>query len=209
MHPFKPYLFCSFTDGFIRFFDLTESKLIGRCEIHTGSADSQKVVTDVAVALKVLPDGCHLYAATKNGQVVLITVEGWFPLSIRMESLLQLKEQIHSFEYSVLEPFNKWLATTTSGRIHVFVAKEANPFHQQAIPIEKNPEFAQVDQFDLCSHVNGKPEVKGKISTLDKYYAAAKNKEKKVEFAETKTTNACEAVFAINDPTVHISFIKT
>ena len=31
MHQFKPYMVVSFTDGYVRFFDLNTSKLLGRC----------------------------------------------------------------------------------------------------------------------------------------------------------------------------------
>ena len=39
MHQFKPYMICSLTDGLLRFFDLGTSKLLGRCQIHSGEED--------------------------------------------------------------------------------------------------------------------------------------------------------------------------
>lgn len=31
----------SFTDGYVRFFDLNTSALLGRCQIHTGTEDKK------------------------------------------------------------------------------------------------------------------------------------------------------------------------
>jgi len=31
MHQFKPFMVTSFTDGYLRFFDISQSKLLGRC----------------------------------------------------------------------------------------------------------------------------------------------------------------------------------
>jgi hypothetical protein len=35
MHQFKPFMVTSWTDGQLRFFDLDNSKLLGRCQIHS------------------------------------------------------------------------------------------------------------------------------------------------------------------------------
>ena len=76
MHQFKPYMITSFTDGFLRFFDLGSSKLLGRCQIHSGIEDvnpkktiSQKAMyeepnqmVDHAISIKILPSGNHVFA---------------------------------------------------------------------------------------------------------------------------------------------------
>ena len=76
MHQFKPYMVCSFTDGYLRFFDLGTSKLLGRCQIHSGvekntkedkNEDEDEGMIDFVVSLKILPSGNHILAATKNG----------------------------------------------------------------------------------------------------------------------------------------------
>ena len=83
MHQFKPYMVSSFTDGYLRFFDLNASKLLGRCQIHSGIEDKDpsskegEAMVDYVVSIKILPSGDHILAATKNGQVVLIFVNSW------------------------------------------------------------------------------------------------------------------------------------
>jgi len=76
MHQFKPYMVSSFTDGYLRFFDLSGSKLLGRCQIHSGIEDKdpnqkddqeQQAIVDYVVSIKILPSGNHILAATKNG----------------------------------------------------------------------------------------------------------------------------------------------
>lgn len=83
MHQFKPYMVSSFTDGYVRFFDLSASKLLGRCQIHSGvddkdpSAKEDEAIVDYVVSIQILPSGNHILAATKNGQIVLIFVNSW------------------------------------------------------------------------------------------------------------------------------------
>ncbi len=66
LHQFKPYLLASYTDGFLRFFSL-EGKTLGRLQT-TGD------LVDPLIALRILPSGNHVLAASRNGQVVLIHV---------------------------------------------------------------------------------------------------------------------------------------
>ena len=40
MHQFKPYMVCAFTDGYLRFFDLQESKNLGRCLINSANEEA-------------------------------------------------------------------------------------------------------------------------------------------------------------------------
>lgn len=95
MHQFKPYMVSAFTDGYLRFFDLDGSKLLGRCQIHSGIEDpnpknESEALVDYVVSIKILPSGNHIFAATKNGQVVLIFVNSWSPLSIKIESIVSI-----------------------------------------------------------------------------------------------------------------------
>ena len=72
MHQFKPYMVCSFTDGYVRFFDLGTSKLLGRCQVHSGIEDQNpdpnqkektfedgQTIVDYIISLKILPSGNH------------------------------------------------------------------------------------------------------------------------------------------------------
>ena len=65
-------MICSFTDGYLRFFDLGTSKLLGRCQIHSGiedpdPANPDTVAKDYVVSAKILPSGNHILCATRNG----------------------------------------------------------------------------------------------------------------------------------------------
>ena len=42
MHQFKPYMVCSYSDGYVRFFDIDNSKLMGRCQIHSGVDEGEQ-----------------------------------------------------------------------------------------------------------------------------------------------------------------------
>ena len=75
---------CSFTDGYLRFFDLSTSKLLGRCLVHSGIEDvnpktidkteENGAIVDTVVSIKILPSGNHILIATKNGQIILVFV---------------------------------------------------------------------------------------------------------------------------------------
>lgn len=167
MHQFKPYMITSFTDGFLRFFDLGSSKLLGRCQIHSGIEDvnpkktiSQKAMyeepnqmVDHAISIKILPSGNHVFVATKNGQVVLIFVNSWSPLSIKMESLISIQTSINSFDFSYLEPYNKWLVGTGNGKVIVYNRKDFNSLNQEIFDEQKPPQFDFMDSFNLQDYV--------------------------------------------------------
>jgi len=78
------------------------------------------------ISIKILPSGNHILAATKNGSVVLIFVQSWDPLAIKIESLVSIQTSIHSFEFSHLEPYNKWLVGTSNGKVIVYNRKDFN-----------------------------------------------------------------------------------
>ena len=75
---------CSFSDGYLRFFDLSSSKLLGRCLVHSGIEDvnpkaennqeKSESIVDIVVSIKILPSGNHILIATKHGQVILVFV---------------------------------------------------------------------------------------------------------------------------------------
>jgi hypothetical protein len=73
-------LITSFTDGYIRFFDLQSSRNLGRCLLS--SAEEETLTNDYATHMKILPSGNHILGATKNGQVFLIFIDSWNPLGI-------------------------------------------------------------------------------------------------------------------------------
>jgi hypothetical protein len=100
---------------------------MGRCLINSAneeadptSGEEKPDPNDYAIKLRILPSGNHIFAATKNGQVFLITVESWEPLAISLQNLVSLNTAINSFDCSFLEPYNKWLASTANGKVVVY-----------------------------------------------------------------------------------------
>ena len=112
---------CSFSDGYIRFFDIDTSKILGRCLINTNDeAKNHEATLDWVNSIKILPSGMHILCSTKYGQVFLIFVESWQPLSISIQSLVSLNIPLFSFDVSFLEPYNKWLVGGSHGKIVVY-----------------------------------------------------------------------------------------
>jgi hypothetical protein len=89
MHQFKPYMIASFTDGFIRFFEINnKARTLGRCQINPAQEGSE--VVDYIISLKILPSGNHILGASKNGQIILIYVQQWEPLALKVEQLASM-----------------------------------------------------------------------------------------------------------------------
>lgn len=57
---------------------------------------------------------------------MLIFVNSWEPLSIKMHSLVSIQTSINSFDFSYLEPYNKWLVATSNGKVVVYNRKDFN-----------------------------------------------------------------------------------
>ena len=212
MHQFKPYMICSFTDGFLRFFDLGTSKLLGRCQIHSGIEDKnpkdageEQAMVDYVVSIKILPSGNHILAATKNGQIVLIFVNSWLPLAIKIHSLVSINTSVSGFEFSYLEPYNKWLVATGNGKVVVYNRKDFNSLNQEIFDEAKPPVFNYMDSFNLLDYVsNGFAQTK-RCNTLDHYYSMAK---RNLVYNEVDPLHECEGVFCNNDLTLQLCWIR-
>ena len=74
-HQIMPVLVSAFTDGFIRFFNLSNSQNLGRIKIENPEATN-----DFVISVKILPSGIHLIGVTKFGLVFLIFINSWDPL---------------------------------------------------------------------------------------------------------------------------------
>jgi WD40 repeat protein len=211
MHQFKPYMVSSFTDGYLRFFDLNASKLLGRCQIHSGlddkdpNEDESEAIVDYVVSIKILPSGDHILAATKNGQIVLIFVNSWEPLAIKIISLVSIQTRINSFEYSYLEPYNKWLVGTANGKVLVYNRKDFNSLNQELFDELKPPQFNYMDSFNLLDFSSNGYSTTQRCNTLDHYYSMAK---RNLVYNEVDPNHECEGVFVNNDLTLHLCFIR-
>ena len=83
---------------------------------------------DYIISLKILPSGNHILGASKHGQIILIYVQQWEPLALKVEQLASINTQIHSFDVSFLEPYNKWLVGTSNGKVIVYNRKDFNSY---------------------------------------------------------------------------------
>ena len=83
---------------------------------------------DYIISLKILPSGKHILGASKHGQIILIYVQQWEPLALKVEQLASMNTQIHSFDVSFLEPYNKWLVGTSNGKVIVYNRKDFNSY---------------------------------------------------------------------------------
>jgi len=55
-------------------------------------------------------------------------VETWNPLAISLTNLVSLNTALNSFDVSFLEPYNKWLACTSTGKVIVYNRQDSNSF---------------------------------------------------------------------------------
>jgi hypothetical protein len=120
-------MIASFTDGFLRFFEIqNKAKTLGRCLVHTPNEEHSLV--DYLVSIKLLPSGNHLLGASRNGQIVLIYIQQWDPLAIKVEQLASINTTINTFDVSYLEPYNKWMVGTANGKVIVYNRKDFNAY---------------------------------------------------------------------------------
>ena len=214
MHQFKPYMVCSFSDGYLRFFDLQESRCLGRCLIQSPNEEPDPSAPeeakgldplDYVVSIRILPSGQHILCATKNGQVFLISVEHWEPLAISINNLVSLNTALFSFDVSFLEPYNKWLVGTANGKIIVYNRQDCNSFKQELFDKNSPPTFIFMDSFNVQEYVeNGFTEAK-RVNTLDHYYSLAK---RNLVYNEVSPENETQGIFLNNDLASHISYVR-
>jgi hypothetical protein len=211
MHQFKPYMVTSFTDGYLRFFDLTASRLLGRCKINNGIEDpdpktGELSLTDPCISIKILPSGNHILCATTNGSIVLVFVQNWDPLAIKIESLVSIQTAIHTFEFSVLEPYNKWLVGTSNGKVITYNRKDFNSLNQEIFDELKPPVFNFMDSFNVLEYTANAFSQARRTNTLDHFYNMSK---RNLVYNEVNSEHECSGIFANNDLTLNLTFIKS
>ena len=204
MHQFKPFMICAYTDGYIRFFDLDQGKNLGRCMINSAVEDGDSSNDEVNV-IKILPSGQHLLCATKYGQIFLIFVDSWLPLSISIQSLVSLNTPLVNFDVSFLEPYNKWLVATSTGKLFVYNRQDSNSFKQELFEKAKPPQFVFMDSFNAQEYVDNYFTESKRVNTLDHYYGMA---QRNLVNNELSTENECEGYFLNNDLASYICLIR-
>jgi WD40 repeat protein len=154
--------------------------------------------------LKVLPSGNHILGASKNGQVILIYIQQWDPLAIKIEQLASINTNIHSFDVSFLEPYNKWLVGTSNGKVIVYNRKDFNAYQQELFNEENPPRYNFMDSFNTLDYVDNSFTESKRTNTLDHYYSVSK---RNLVLNEVDEANRCTGIFSNADLTLHISFI--
>jgi len=138
--------------------------------------------------------------------VVIIFVERWDPLAIRIDSLASVNAPINTFEISFVEPYNKFLVGTKNGKVLVYNKKNFNAFSQEAFG-EETPTYTFMDSFNMVDFIaNGFSEIDSKSLTLDHYYKVQK---KEIVQNHLLDENLVEAAFLPTDMTQHVSIIRS
>ena len=197
-HPYESIAIASFTDGYLRFFDIGEKATsIGRAKI------AEK---DYINELVILPSGSHLLCSTILGEVLIVFIERWDPLAIRIDQIASINTHIHSFSVSQIEPYNKFLCGSQNGKVIVYNKKNFNAFSQEPFT-DQTPVYNFMDCFNVLDFVeNGFEEIDSKGLTLDHYYEVSKKNYVKNEALDE---NYVEAAFSPVDVSMHISVMRS
>jgi len=165
-HPFKQMCVCSFTDGYIRFFDLFNGKNMGRCMINEN---------DLVVDLAFFPNGTHILTASKAGMLDLIAIEKYETLSIKISTILNVRVSIASARISNLEPYSKLLISTQTGKINIMNRRKLTSSNYEAFSIDETPKYTLMDTFNLTEYeTNGFQEKSNAEKSLTGYYEGQK-----------------------------------
>jgi hypothetical protein len=126
-------------------------------------------------------------------------------MAVRMISLVSIHTSINSFEFSYLEPYNKWLIATSNGKVIVYNRKDFNSLNQEIFDELKPPVFNYMDSFNLLEFVSNGFSYTQRCNTLDHYYSMAK---RNLVYNEVEKSHECEGLFSKNDLTLHLCFIR-
>ena len=136
---------------------------------------------------------------------MLIFINSWLPLAIKIVSLVSINTSVNSFDFSYLEPYNKWLVATANGKVVVYNRKDFNSLNQEIFDEAKPPVFNYMDSFNLLDYVSNGFAQTRRCNTLDHYYSMAK---RNLVYNEVDPLHECEGVFTNNDLTLHLSWIR-
>ncbi len=78
--------------------------------------------------MKLMPTGNHIVCTTALGIVVIVFIERWEPLAIRIDSLASVNVPVNCFELSFIEPYNKFLVASKHGKVLVYNKRNFNAF---------------------------------------------------------------------------------
>lgn len=171
-HPFRQLCVCSFTDGYVRFFDLCSGSNMGRCMVSEN---------DLVVGLVFFPNGTHILAASKAGILDLITIEKYETLSIKIATILNVRTSIASAKISSIEPYGKLLICTHAGKTNVMNRRKLTSSNYEAFTAGETPKYTLMDAFNLAEYeAAGFQEKSSADKNLTAYYGGQrKSKEGK------------------------------
>ena len=180
-HPFMPILLCSYSDGYLRFLDVKSASNLGRCKLYEN---------DYINDAKFLPNGIHALTLSVSGIIDLITIDKWSPLSIKVAAILNTRITGIQIVISSLEPYNKFLITTTVGKVSVYNKRQFNSITTEQWQANELPKFNLMDQFNIEEFINKE-----------------KNKSLKLK-TESSWNNSTIASFLTNDSSKYICGIR-
>ena len=155
---------CSFSDGYIRFFDLMTAKNMGRCLVNEN---------DQVLDMAFFPNGTHILTASKAGLLDLISIEKFEPLSIKMSTVLNSRASLSTLRISSIEPYAKIMLCTLNGKMSVVNRRKLTSANYEAFTLEEVPKFVLMDTFNLADYENnGFSETKTADKSLNAYYGA-------------------------------------
>ncbi len=112
---------------------------------------------------------------------------------------------INAFDVSFLEPYNKWLVGSSSGKVIVYNRQDCNSFKQELFDVKVPPTFIFMDSFNVQEYVDNYFTETKKVNTLDHFYSLAK---RNLVYNEKCPENETEAVFLNNDIASYICFVR-
>ena len=126
-------------------------------------------------------------------------------MAISLQNIVSLNTAINAFDVSFLEPYNKWLVGSSSGKVIVYNRQDCNSFKQELFDVAIPPTFIFMDSFNVQEYVDNYFTETKKVNTLDHFYSLAK---RNLVYNEKCPENETEAAFLNNDLASYICFVR-
>ncbi len=139
-------LIAFYKSGTIRFFDLANSKCLGRYRALTN---------EHYTFVRFLPDGKHMFLLDNFGTIFLMKIEKWDPIGIQMHQvifvfnkLFNLSGEILNFSLNPIDQYNKFLVNLGNVYLVVYNRKYTNLLKNLEYD-NSIPQFALQDKFNV------------------------------------------------------------
>jgi len=146
-HPMERRAVASYSDGYIRFFNLERACIDGKSHVMT----AQDHIT--CLEFDTESDNTAL-VGTKNGCLAFVKIESWEPLSVKRANAAEIGSSISSVDFNRIMGGVYWLASNENGEVYVFKNIKGrdngrvNFFLQDCNHIMNNPHGETIDDAD-------------------------------------------------------------